>query len=493
TLRRDQGGRHRLVTSLAEAWVNGLPVDWSTLLPATTAHIDLPTYAFQHRHYWIAPALPGRSPAFTETVGTAPETPWNPKLAELDEAGRRREVRDMVLRQVAAVLRHGATEDIDLDRPLRELGFDSLTAMELRNRINALTGLDLPATVVFEHPTPGALADCVGVALAGQDWEFGETQEAALATSGFGPDAGGPFRALFRQAVNDDQYDLFIDVLAVASAFQPKFETPDACPESLEPVRLATADPATADPRRAASRALLVGCTGTAANGGTQEFMRLSASFSGQRDFLALPLPGYGSSGIRTVPLPATLEAALDAQALALLRSTAGQPFVLVGHSGGALLAHALAGRLEEVYGVVPAGVVLVDPYPPGHQAPIEAWGQLLGEGLFAGELEPMPESKLLAMGRYARFLGERPPAPTSAPLLLVRAEEPLGAWPEERGDWRAQWDQPHTAVDVPGDHFTMMRDHAPALAQAVAAWLDGIETTGVQARHTAQKQKGNQ
>ncbi|MCN9244974.1 SDR family NAD(P)-dependent oxidoreductase, partial [Streptomyces sp. RY43-2] len=53
TLRRDQGGRHRLVTSLAEAWVNGLPVDWSTLLPATTAHIDLPTYAFQHERYWL--------------------------------------------------------------------------------------------------------------------------------------------------------------------------------------------------------------------------------------------------------------------------------------------------------------------------------------------------------------------------------------------------------------------------------------------------------
>ncbi|MCN9245017.1 beta-ketoacyl reductase, partial [Streptomyces sp. RY43-2] len=63
TLRRDQGGRHRLVTSLAEAWVNGLPVDWSTLLPATTAHIDLPTYAFQHRHYWLHNTLTPQGPA----------------------------------------------------------------------------------------------------------------------------------------------------------------------------------------------------------------------------------------------------------------------------------------------------------------------------------------------------------------------------------------------------------------------------------------------
>ncbi|MFB7588044.1 SDR family NAD(P)-dependent oxidoreductase [Streptomyces sp. NPDC056169] len=59
TLRRDNGGQHRLTTSLAEAWANGLTVDWSALLPTTTTtHPDLPTYAFQTERYWLQSAAP---------------------------------------------------------------------------------------------------------------------------------------------------------------------------------------------------------------------------------------------------------------------------------------------------------------------------------------------------------------------------------------------------------------------------------------------------
>ncbi|MFE7493047.1 polyketide synthase dehydratase domain-containing protein, partial [Kitasatospora sp. NPDC057541] len=54
TLRRHEGGPARLVTALSAAFVAGLPVDWTTLLPAGR-HVDLPTYAFQHRRYWAEP------------------------------------------------------------------------------------------------------------------------------------------------------------------------------------------------------------------------------------------------------------------------------------------------------------------------------------------------------------------------------------------------------------------------------------------------------
>ncbi|WP_314611892.1 type I polyketide synthase [Streptomyces stackebrandtii] len=58
TLRRDNGGQERLITSLAEAWANGLPVEWTSHLPSSTTHADLPTYAFQTERYWLQASAP---------------------------------------------------------------------------------------------------------------------------------------------------------------------------------------------------------------------------------------------------------------------------------------------------------------------------------------------------------------------------------------------------------------------------------------------------
>jgi polyketide synthase 12 len=83
------------------------------------------------------------------------------RLAALPESERDRAVLDLVRSEIASVLDLGRPESLGPDRPLKELGLDSLVAVELRNRLQSATGLRLPSTLLFDYPTPGALAKMI--------------------------------------------------------------------------------------------------------------------------------------------------------------------------------------------------------------------------------------------------------------------------------------------------------------------------------------------
>ncbi|MFJ1647045.1 SDR family NAD(P)-dependent oxidoreductase [Streptomyces sp. NPDC088258] len=90
-------------------------------------------------------------------------------LAALPPAERDRTLLELVRTEVAAVLRHEGAAAIDPHRAFTEIGFDSLSAVELRNRLNSATGLTLPATLVFDYPAPRALADHIRDTLFGAE------------------------------------------------------------------------------------------------------------------------------------------------------------------------------------------------------------------------------------------------------------------------------------------------------------------------------------
>nr|AAG13919.1 megalomicin 6-deoxyerythronolide B synthase 3 [Micromonospora megalomicea subsp. nigra] len=344
---------------------------------------------------------------------------------------------------VAAILGHQDPDAVGLDQPFTELGFDSLTAVGLRNQLQQATGRTLPAALVFQHPTVRRLADHLA-----QQLDVGTAPVEAT---------GSVLRDGYRRAGQTGDVRSYLDLLANLSEFRERFTDAASLGGQLELVDLADGSgPVT-----------VICCAGTAALSGPHEFARLASALRGTVPVRALAQPGYEAGE----PVPASMEAVLGVQADAVLAAQGDTPFVLVGHSAGALMAYALATELAD-RGHPPRGVVLLDVYPPGHQEAVHAWLGELTAALFDHETVRMDDTRLTALGAYDRLTGRWRPRDTGLPTLVVAASEPMGEWPDD--GWQSTWPFGHDRVTVPGDHFSMVQEHADAIARHIDAWLSG-------------------
>ncbi|MCX4736638.1 type I polyketide synthase [Streptomyces sp. NBC_01363] len=125
-----------------------------------------PHHPTQHLLHTLHPTTPTRPTAHT-TTHTTTGSELATRLHRLDATERERALLDLVRTHVAGVLHHDTASAVDARRAFTEIGFDSLSAVELRNRLNKATALRLPATLVFDYPTPQALAEYLGDKLFG--------------------------------------------------------------------------------------------------------------------------------------------------------------------------------------------------------------------------------------------------------------------------------------------------------------------------------------
>jgi acyl transferase domain-containing protein/thioesterase domain-containing protein len=448
SLRRGEGGPERFALSLAEAHAAGVAVEWEAFFAGSGAkRVKLPTYPFQRQRYWLEGLgeVEGGT-AIAPAVAEAAPAPEALDLAAMPEVERAEAVLWLVRSQAALLLGHAGGEAVDPDRGLLELGFDSVGAMDLRKRLHAATGIELPVSVLASRPSAADIANH----LVGQ-WRDAERGFGAVEAP------AGTLLSLLRGSETDGEAAELIDVIGSLSRFRPTFGAADATRHAPEAIRLSEG-----------GQPPLVMLPSIVPTSGPEEYARLARCLHGRREIWALAVPGF----LAGESLPEDLGALARAQAEALAGLDLPPGLAIAGHSSGGWLAHALAAHLESD-GAGPSAVILLDT-PPAEAELLRRMLPALFGALDAADngANAIDDQRLTATTAYFRLFAAWQPARIDAPLASVRAAAATPGQPGEAAGWADTWCEPSSTVEVPGDHFSMLAEQAETTAAALEAAL---------------------
>ncbi|MEU4407092.1 SDR family NAD(P)-dependent oxidoreductase [Streptosporangium sp. NPDC023963] len=169
-LRKGRPEARTVMASVSRLVVSGVELEWDSVFAGTRARrLDLPTYAFQREHHWVTDGTDG---AADSAAPAAPRVSRAPAARPV--TGPTTRAADLVTAHVAAVLGLAPGKAVEVDLSFRDLGFSSLMTVELSDGLAEATGLSLPSSTLFDHPTPTALAAHLDARLSGGDTDVDE-------------------------------------------------------------------------------------------------------------------------------------------------------------------------------------------------------------------------------------------------------------------------------------------------------------------------------
>lgn len=477
TLRKDRPEPVSVMTAAAQGFVSGMGLDWASVFSGyRPKRVELPTYAFQHQKFWLAPAPSVSDPTAAGQIGASDggaellaSSGFAARLAGRSADEQLAAAIEVVCEHAAAVLGRDGAAGLDAGQAFADSGFNSLSAVELRNRLTAVTAVTLPATAIFDHPTPTELAQYLITQIDGHG-----SSAAAAANPAERIDA---LTDLFLQACDAGRDADGWKMVALASNTRERMSSPVRNNVSKNVALLADG----------ISDVVVICIPTLTVLSDQREYRDIANAMTGRHSVYSLTLPGFDSSDA----LPQNADMIVETVSNAIIDVVGGScRFVLSGYSSGGVLAYALCSHLSVKHQRNPLGVALIDTYLPSQIAnPSMNEGfspNDTGKGLsrevirVARMLNRLTATRLTVAATYAAIFQAWEPGRSMAPVLNIVAKDRIATVENLREErinrWRtAAAEAAYSVAEVPGDHFGMMSTSSEAIATEIHDWISGL------------------